>query len=262
MSLEIKNSKNLINDFKLTLLVIGLPGSGKTLMACSAPNPGVAACESGHGKGMLTVVKAGVDYACPSNYDELLAIVNGKIFADKESLVFDSLSDMGTSIIRDFALTIPRAKGETKKRAMGVPELDDYNTMGVVTGRLLRKIMEIDKHIIVTAKLKIQTPDAETGKGAYLMGPDLPGAMFLASPGFFDHVFYLKTRSYLRDSKDPKSKVTERYILTQGDDIHIGKSRASIDGKAILPAEIPFNIETKEGFIPDVLAKLKAGYAS
>ena len=107
--------------------------------------------------------------------------------------------------------------------------------------------------------MRIKTPDAETGKGEYQIGPDLPGALFDASPAMFDFVWSIKTRSVLKDPKDAKSRTTQRVLLTQPDGVHIAKSRATASGKQILPGEIVIDRETGEGMFADVFGKILTG---
>jgi len=263
MSLIIRNTNEIIKPagFKFKLLVFGLPGSGKTLFASGARNPGIAACETGSGKGLLTVADRGMDFVEPTTYADFEAFCSGQIFKDKDTLVVDSLSDMVKTFIKDHALTFPRAKGESPKRRAGVPELDDYGVMGELTRRLLRRLLDQDKHIVVTATMRIDKPDAESGQGEMLIGPDLPGQMFLGAPAMFDFVFYLRTRPMLRDPKDAKTRYSERYFQTEQAASILSKCRGTKDGKAILAAEEIFDPASGRGTWEMLYKKLTDGYS-
>jgi len=268
MSLEIKNTKNLIlpDKFRMVALIYGLPGSGKTQWVGTAPNPGIAACETGEGNGLLTIAGMGHDYITPANYMEFEAFCNGNLFKDKSSIVLDSLSDVNQTFIKDYALSIPRTRGESPKRRLGIPELDDYGTMGEITRRTIRKLIDSypDKHIFVTAKEKYDKADPENGQAETLVGPELPGAMMLGSTAMFDFVFRIRTRQILRDPKDPKSRFVQRYIQTAADGQGtVAKCRGNQpDGKGhpLLDPIETINLETGEGTIPWLLEKVRAGF--
>lgn len=263
--MQVKNTRELIHPdkFKWKVLVYGISGAGKTEWASDAPDVGVAACETGEGNGLLTVARKGLDYVEPSSYTDFEQFCSGNVFKDKLSLMVDSLSACSQRFIKAQALTVPRSKGDSAKRTMGIPELDDYGTMGELMRKNVNKLLDLDKHIVCTALFKIKEPDAETGVGEFIVGPDLPGAMMLGSPAMFDTVMCLKTRAKLRDPKDAKSRYVERYFRTATDGNGlVAKCRSIVQGSApLLPAEIVWNMETGEGSFTDMLNRIKKAYA-
>lgn len=265
MSLVEKNSRDLINPetYKLKVLIYALPGTGKTEWVGTAPNVGIAACETGHGKGLLTIASKGIKYCEPSNLQEFTSFCQGEVFKDCDTLAIDSLSDMTKTFIKDYALTFVRKSGNTMKRASGVPEMDDYGVMAEVTRRLIRRFIEVDKHIIVTATLRLpRDADPEEGKDASPAGPDLPGQLFLGSTALFDLVLFLRTRNVLRDPKDAKSIYSQRFFTTQTSEKAIAKSRHTIDGKPLLSSEEIFDLETGRGTFSYFLNKIIVGYTN
>lgn len=266
MSLVIKDTKELINPEKLRLniLLYALPGVGKTSWAATAPTPGFAACETGQGKGLLSIAEKGLPYCEPSNISEFEAVCGGQVFKSEQTIVIDSLSEMVKTFIKDYALSIPRARGESEKRRKGVPELDDYGVMGELTRRLLRKLLDAnpDKHVVVTATERYDKPDPENGQAEILIGPDLPGQMFLGSTAMFDLVLRMRTRPALRDVKDPKSKYTQRYFLTQPDGAgSVVKCRLNSHNKPVLDREEIFDPQTGQGTFSQLLEKIARAYA-
>ena len=261
--MEIKNTKDLMDPDKLRLkvLVYGLAGTGKTLWASAAPNPGFIACETGQGSGLQTIAQKGLDYVEPQTIADFEAVCRGQIFEDKDTIVLDSLTEMNKTFIKDAALAIPRTRGNSMKRQRGVPELDDYGTMAELTRRLLRRLLDLDKHIVVTATLKVDTPDPESGKGSLTIGPELPGQLFRGSPAMFDAVFCMRTRSLLRDPKDAKTRYSERYFVTQPTNTIIAKCRYGGDNAPFLAPEETFSLESGAGSFTDILDRIKAGYA-
>lgn len=261
MSLEVKNTASLIQPSKLKwkVLLVGKPGTGKTSWAATAPKPGIAACETGHGDGLLSVASKGLSYVCPSTLGDFESICTGGIFRDCETIVLDSLSAMVRGFIKEYALAMPRRGADSPKRKAGVPELDDYMTMAEVTRRLLSALLDQDKNIVVTALEKSEKDENGVVTG---IGPDLPGQLFLGAPAMFDSVLYLKTRSKLRVAGNPATRYTEHFIITQNDGFHVGKDRNNCHGKPPLAAEEVFDITTGVGNFQALQSKIAAAYAA
>lgn len=262
MALEIKNSLALIvpKNIKLKILLVAMPGFGKTTFLSNAPDLLVGVSETGHGKGLMSVACKGIDYVEINSYNDFDAFCSGTVGKDKATLALDSLSDMCRTFIKDKALSIPRQKGESQKRAIGIPELDDYGSIAELTRKLTKKFIDQPKHIIVTAGLKIQQPDPETLQGDTLIGPDFAGQMFLGSTAMFDIVLIGRTRSKLRDPKDAKSRYTERYWLTENANGFIAKNRLSTEIGSFLPAELPYDITNNVGTFDDLLKRAQDAY--
>lgn len=255
MSLQIRNSKELINPGKFywKVLLIGNPGVGKTEWMGTCPNIGIAAGDTGQGRGILTIASKGVEFVEPSNLPELESFCGGQVFKDKQALGLDGLSNVARSIIKDAALAL--RIGGTTKRQQGIPELDDYGAIAEMTRRLLAKLLDQPKHIIVTATEKYLDPPEN------LIIPDLPGSMALGSTAMFDTILRLKTRQVLRDPKDPKSRYVERYFITQPDGQGtIAKCRNTITGKQLLDPEEIFDLSDGRGTFGYLLEKILNGY--
>lgn len=267
MSLKVRNSREYISpeSFRIVALLYGLPGSGKTSWIGTLPPKDtiIAACETGLGKGVLSIAEKGFDVVEPDNLVELEEFCRGKTGVNKKALVLDSLSAMAKTFIKDAALKLPRRMGDSDKRKMGIPELDDYGTIGEMTRRLLNVLISSnpDKHIIVTATEKYDRPNENDPPGTEsLIGPDLAGQMFLGAPAMFDFVLRLRTRPKLRDPKDPKSRYGERYFLTQQESGTIAKCRSNSKGVPLLDREEIFDQSNGQGSFPYLLEKLLSGY--
>lgn len=182
----------------------------------------------------------------PTSYQELEQFASGTVCPEAETLVIDGLSYAADSIIKDYALTVSRTQGNSGKRAMGIPELDDYGTIGELTRRLLARILMQDKHILVTAwQANYQPPDGN--KPEKFGSVDLSGAMRSGAPALFDVVMRLNMKRALRNPKDANSAYYERFWQTEGDSKYICKSRISNGRKPIFPAEVPFDLDKGTG---------------
>jgi AAA domain len=268
MALILRNTKDLIKpgSLKLKILIYGIHGSGKTTFLSGVPNIGIGASETGHGKGLIGVAGHNLDYVEVNSYQDFDDFCSGAVYRDKESYGLDSLSDIVKTYVKAKALSFPRMKGETLKRNAGVPEIDDYGVMGELTRKLLRKLIDQDKHIVVTSGLRIDKPDIENGQGEMLIGPDLAGQMFLGSTAMFDLVLCTRTRPVLDRPNDPKSRRTEYYYITNspGNGI-IAKNRLGVKGgKSFLPPEMVFNPGEDgkgPGSFTDLLTRANEAYA-
>jgi AAA domain len=264
MTLIVQNSRALISpeNLKLKILLVGVPGSGKTSFVANAPNVGIGVSETGHGKGLLSVAASGVDYVEINSYEDFEAFCGGAVFHDKDTLGMDSLSDIAKTLIKDKALKIPRTKGESQKRLLGVPELDDFGTMAELTRKLTKKFIDQPKHIICTAGLRIDKPDPENLQAETLIGADFPGQLFLGCSAMFDIVLIARSRSVLQDVKDAKSRYQQRYWMTEGSGGYIAKNRLSVDPKigSFLPPELIYDFEKDSGTFNDIYNRAKDAY--
>ena len=267
MALKLQNTRELVAADKLLLkiLIYGFPGAGKTSFLASANSLEhklvVGSCETGHGRGLLSVAQKGFDYTELNSYNDFDEFVSTP-FKEYGVRGLDSLSWANKTFVKDKALTLPRAKGESQKRALGVPEIDDYGTMGELSRKLVQKLIDQPQHIIVTSTLRIDKPDADNG-GETLVGPDLPGQMFLGSTAMFDLVLCLRTRSVLRDPRDAKSRYTERFFLTENTGGILAKNRLSVSDKGLsfMPSEVIVDLEKGIGTFDWILNRAKEAYA-
>lgn len=248
MSLAIRNTGELRNEnLKLKILLYGLSGMGKSTFIATAPKPIVAACETGHGKGLLSVAGKNIDYVTPENYSELEQFCSGHGLDAYETIAVDGFSYATDTIIKDYALTIPRSKGgESKKRSMGILELDDFGVLAELERRVLAKLLCIDRHVIVSCLMDTYQPPTDD-RPEKLGSPDLPGMMRVGSSAMFDIVMRLWTKPMLKDPKNPASRYYQRVFLTDGDGKYLAKSRLRNGLVNLFPAEVPFNLETGEG---------------
>jgi AAA domain-containing protein len=241
-----------------------MPGMGKTTLVGTLPpeETGICAVDSGNGSGLLPICERAFDYIEPAKLLEVEDFVKGKTFPDKKWLVIDNLSTLARTIIKDAALAIPISGSAS--RAVGVPDLKDYGTIAEFTRRLLNNLItgNPDKHILVLAHEKFDRPSDNDAPGTEsLVGPDLSGQLFLAAPSLFDFVFRLRVRSLLRNPADAKTRYLQRYLQCSPSPGVIAKCRAFVKGKSVLNAEELVDLETGEGTLPAILAKIAKAYA-
>lgn len=231
----------------MKILLYGPSGMGKSTFIATAPKAIVAACETGHGNGLLSVSSKEVDYVTPENFLELEQFCGGHGLDAYETIAIDGFSYATDTIIKNYALTIPRTKGgESKKRQMGIPEIDDYASLAELERRILAKLLCLDKHVIVSCQMENYQPPTDD-RPEKLGSPDLPGMMRIGSSAMFDIVMRLWTKPVLRDPKNPMSRYYQRIFLTDGDGKYLAKSRLRNGLVNLFPTEVPFDLETGEG---------------
>lgn len=243
--------------------MVGRPGTGKTSWLSTVPGIGIAACETGHGKGTLSIAHTatGIDYAEPTSFTDFRSICLDTFegFQKKPAVGLDSLTYMTKSFIKDHVLANFPAKNrsEAMRRSAGVPTGFDYGDMASVTTGLLNSLLAQHKHVIVTALEK----NVKNSEGDIIgCGPDLPGSLADGAPAMFDSVLYLKVRKVLKDPRDPKSVKFERYFVTGNDNFHVGKDRNSDKFKSFLDYEEVFDPETGRGTFTALFKKILAGH--
>jgi hypothetical protein len=269
MPLKLNNTRNLVDplNLRLKVLLYGFPGCGKTSWMATGNAPEVnrkllaGVSETGHGRGLLSVAQAGFDFCELNSFNDFEEYCSGVPAKGYDVIGLDSLSWANKTFIKDKALSMPRAKGESQKRALGCPELDDYGTMAELSRKLVQRLIDQPQHIIVTAGLRVDKPDADNN-GETLVGPDLPGQLFLGVSAMFDIVLCLRTRSLLRDPRDAKSRYTQRYFVTENTGGILAKNRLSVSDKGLsfLPTEVIFDKESGTGTFDWFLDKAKTEY--
>jgi hypothetical protein len=170
---------------------------------------------------------------------------------------------MAKTLVKDAALKIPRRGGESEKRKLGIPELDDYGSIGEMTRHIINLLIEANptKHIIVSATEKYDRPNENDPPGTEsLIGPDLAGQMFLGAPAMFDFVLRLRTRPKLRNPVDAKTRYSERYFITGAESGVIAKCRSNANGLSLLDREEIFDLATGQGSFEYLRVKILRGY--
>ncbi len=261
--MEVRNTKDLVKpeNYNWKVLLVAPPGIGKTTWVGTAPDVGIAACETGEGGGTLSIVKAGVDFVEPKNFADFRSICYDTFvpFQKKRAVALDSLTYMTRSFIKEHVLTAFPAKNprEAMRRQAGIPSGFDFGEIAELTRNLLNALLNQKKHIIVTVLAKSEKDDNGIVVG---IKPDLPGALADAAAAMFDSVVFLKARKILKDPRDPRSAYMQRFFITQTDGVHLAKDRNN-SGKPFLSQEEIFDKDSGVGSFPFLLDKILKGHA-
>lgn len=268
MSTTVRNTKEYLDPdkFRFIGLIYGLAGTGKTswLGSCKPEDIGIAACETGIGNGLLSIAANGFDHIILENLADLESFCKGNVFKNKKILALDSLSAVARTLIKDAALRIPRARGETDKRKAGVPELDDFGVIAGFTQKYLNMLLTCNPtcHVLVTATEKFDKVNENDPPGTEsTFGPNLAGQMYTEAPALFDFVLRMRVRPVLANPADAKSRYNQRYFITDKDSNTLAKCRSN-DGRgvALLDKEEIFDLKTGQGSFYYLVEKIVGKY--
>lgn len=202
MAIQLKNTAE-VSANGVKLLVYGHAGSGKTTLAASMPRPIVISAEGG----LLSIQGAGLPYIEVNSMESLreaFDYVSGEHGADYDSVVLDSISEIGEVVL-------------IHEKAVNKDGRAAYGEMAVQMTSIIRAFRDLPgKHVLMTAK--VEKAQDETGKILY--SPSMPGAKVgQALPYFFDEVLALRVE------KDAEG-VAQRALMCDTDGIWLAKDRS------------------------------------
>jgi hypothetical protein len=162
------------------------------MFAGTFPNPLFIDCLGG----MLTVRKKQIAFIQPRDYIELLQATIEENVKEFETVVLDTATE-ASRIIMEVSL---------KAANRELPQLQDWMQVIERMRQLLRKLIDLDKHVVVTCEEAI-IKDEDTGR--IIAGPSLPGKLQHEAGALFDCVFHL------RNVFSASVKAKTRVILTE-----------------------------------------------
>lgn len=223
----------LETDRHLNALILGNPGSGKTLMASTFPNPFYASCEGG----LLSVRKRKVpshEVKKSSEMDEIIRLMRQspevrekQLGMPVDTLVIDTLDNFQKLIKREIL-------AQSGKSA---PTMQEWGILGEKMRSYVAAIRGLDMNVVVTCHLK-RLQDEDTGKVSIV--PLLEGGYRDEAPGDFDIVGILesKQRKVVVPGEKEAKTVTNRILRTVPD----YSSDWLKDRSGVLPAEFDVNL--------------------
>ena len=165
----LKNPNEIATAFKPAILIYGQPGTGKTTLALSAPNPVLIDAD----KGMHRVEKRFQTISLPLNdYRDLLALFAGNELDPFETIVFDTLGKlldrMTDHIIRENP-KMGNGKGGLQMQGWGALKVEFQNLLklGQSKGKILVFVAHEKEE--KDGDTRIVRPDAAGSSGKDLM---------------------------------------------------------------------------------------------
>lgn len=188
-----KSAKDVsVNTEYYKVLVIGPPGTGKSVFASTFPVPGFVFDFSG---GIVTYRGLDFDYSQypigPQGWIQLekdfreveAAVKEGKY----ETVIFDDMTGM-MDIAMERSLQL-----DPKRNAAGGPLWNVHYQMvrNLIEGKL-RQLLSWNCNLVVLAHMDV-TKDEETG-AILEVKPLITGQLAIRMPGYFDEVYYTQTK--------------------------------------------------------------------
>jgi len=188
---------------RITMLVYGAPGCGKTTLASTFPKPFFIDVQGG----LMSVRHKNVAYVRPESYEDLLqCLVPENLPAGCETTILDTATHTVMLIMNHVMRT---AKHELATRL-------EWSATIEYTKRVVGALVSLPTHVVMTAEESIDK-DEEIGK--ILGGPDLPPSLQQKLPALFDCVFHL------RIGLNPKTQTKGRWLLTEPEGIFFARDR-------------------------------------
>jgi len=215
----------------LKALICGDPGSGKTLISSTFPNPFYASAEGG----MLSVWDRNIKHVKIESSTDVKSVLllceqapdvrKKTIGAPMDTVVIDTVDELARILIKE-------RLAETRKDALAIA---DWGWLGDQLRGIIRAFRNLDgMHVVFTCHLK-STEDAETGR--QFIKPAIQGQVGDEIAGYVDLALLLRASTVVRPVDGEAQRVTVRYIQTYQDTNHPWVKDRS--GK--LPPEFPIN---------------------
>lgn len=223
-------------------LICGEPGSGKTLISSTWPNPLYASAEGG----LMSIADRDIPYVEIKQIDELLKIkqnldqepdVREEIFGfPVDTIVIDTIDEVQQIMIRE----------RLRDERVETMRLADWGWLGENMSAMITGFRNLDMHVVFTCHLK-DTQDAESGKT--WIKPQLQGAIGDKIAGYVDLALVLKSTLTSEVVDGEAKRVLKRELQTFPDPMHPWIKDRS--GK--LPELFPVNFEDDFQRISDLI---------
>lgn len=193
-------------------LFCGDPGSGKTLISSTFPNPVFASAEGG----LMSIARRKIPYVKIDATEKLLHLKNameqdpevrakllgvpGRI----DTVVIDTIDEVARLLVRE--------RLEAQKR--DTFQIADWGWLGDQMRGIIRAFRNLDMHVVFTCHLK-QTDDGDTGR--IYFKPAIQGAVGDEIAGYVDLALLLKAQPVARVVDGESKRVMVRYLKTMPD---------------------------------------------
>ena len=202
--MEIKSTKSLEQNPKLNVLLYGAPGTGKTTIAGTFPNPIYLNIEAG----VNTLVGQDIDFVTIEKWEDIKKIYNGLVDG---SLKYDS-------VIIDSVTELMKKRGEEILGARDQMAIRDWGILIKDIENVMRRFRDLPQHVLFIFSEEEGKDGDRIIKRPSVSGRSLP----TTACGFVDLVGYTKVI---------KSKTVQYQTQFTPDEVVYAKSRfKSING--------------------------------
>jgi phage nucleotide-binding protein len=196
-------STNTVKTASIKMLAYGQAGSGKTSLIPTLPTPVILSAEGG----LLSISGHDIPFVKIGGMDDLREAYKWLTDSD-ESKQFESVAIDSISEVAEVCLGAEKAIAKDPRQA--------YGEMQTTMAEVIRTFRDLDKHVLMTAKLE----KSQDEMGRILYAPSMPGNKTgQALPYYFDIV------AALRVEKDDEG-LTQRALMLESDGIWQAKDRS------------------------------------
>ena len=196
-------STSTVKASGIKMLAYGQAGSGKTSLIPTLPTPVILSAEGG----LLSISGHDIPFIKIGGMDDLREAYKWLTDSD-ESKQFESVAIDSISEVAEVCLGAEKAIAKDPRQA--------YGEMQTTMAEVIRTFRDLDKHVLMTAKLE----KSQDEMGRVLYAPSMPGNKTgQALPYSFDIV------AALRIEKDTEG-LTQRALMLESDGIWQAKDRS------------------------------------
>jgi phage nucleotide-binding protein len=196
-------STSTVKTASIKALAYGQAGSGKTSLIPTLPTPVILSAEGG----LLSISGHDIPFIKIGGMDDLREAYKWLTDSD-ESKQFESVAIDSISEVAEVCLGAEKAIAKDPRQA--------YGEMQTTMAEVIRTFRDLDKHVLMTAKLE----KSQDEMGRILYAPSMPGNKTgQALPYYFDIV------AALRVEKDDEG-LTQRALMLESDGIWQAKDRS------------------------------------
>jgi len=196
-------STSTVKTASIKMLAYGQAGSGKTSLIPTLPTPVILSAEGG----LLSISGHDIPFVKIGGMDDLREAYKWLTDSD-ESKQFESVAIDSISEVAEVCLGAEKAIAKDPRQA--------YGEMQTTMAEVIRTFRDLDKHVLMTAKLE----KSQDEMGRILYAPSMPGNKTGQSlPYYFDIV------AALRVEKDDEG-LTQRALMLESDGIWQAKDRS------------------------------------
>lgn len=213
MALVIRRTGSVDYGRFIKTLIVGPPGSGKTLLSSTYPEPFFASAEGG----MMSIAKMGLPYTNIESIDQLFQLkkvlgespkeIDRLLGAPVKTIIIDTVDEIQRIMIRERL---------DSKHAENI-ELKDWQYFGDVMAEIVRGFRNLDMNVVFTCHIK----EAQEGDGGRTyFKPQLQGGFVDQMPAAVDLSLLLKEKLVAVQGEKGVEYKTVRTLQTFKDNQH------------------------------------------
>lgn len=218
----------------IKVLIAGVPGSGKTRVSATFPNPLIASAEGG----LMSIADKGIPYVEVKSLSDLVG-VRSIMEADAETRA-ELVGCPVDTIVIDTIDTVQRILIEERLQStrQDSMKIQDWGWLGNQMSALINGFRACDAHVVFTCHIKEQQ-DSDSGRVWF--DPALQGQTAKQLPGMVDLALVLQAKLRRVAGETEVETILDRFLLTRPtDQFDWVKDRS---GK--LPEVFPVDMETE-----------------